>query len=81
MSANAEAVNKTHVRDDAARSAPTLLSRLDWRLIAYAGLFILLFYQVALPFLMIVWTSLKTVPGRARISLARLDIAELRARL
>ncbi len=64
MSANAEAVNKTHVRDDAARSAPSLLSRLDWRLIAYAGLFILLIYQVALPFLMIVWTSLKTVrPG------------------
>ncbi|MBX9761188.1 MAG: iron ABC transporter permease [Beijerinckiaceae bacterium] len=43
---------------------PSLLSRADWRLVAYVGLFALLIYQVALPFLMIIWTSLKTVrPG------------------
>ena len=65
--ANTQAVNETCMRDEIARTAPVsppLLSRIDWRLIAYIGLFFLLFYQVALPFLMIVWTSLKTVrPG------------------
>lgn len=47
-----------------AQKSPSLFSRADWRMIAYIGLFLLLIYQVALPFLMILWTSLKTVrPG------------------
>lgn len=66
MPVHGEAREDSARRDARARSAapPGLLSRLDWRLLAYIGLFVLLIYQVALPFLMIVWTSLKTMrPG------------------
>src|SRR5690242_2563988 len=40
------------------------LSGLDWRKTIFCLLFALLIWQVALPFLMVIWTSLKTVyPG------------------
>ena len=39
---------------------------IDWRIVVMAALFAVLAYQVVIPFLMILWTSLKTVrPGEA----------------
>jgi iron(III) transport system permease protein len=67
MSSHAEVTNKGGMSDDArpaTHQAASIFARADWRLIVYIGLFGLLLYQVALPFLMIIWTSLKTVrPG------------------
>lgn len=64
---SAKPLDTSQMRDSLTPSAPvtpSLISRADWRLVAYIGLFGLLIYQVALPFLMIVWTSFKTVrPG------------------
>jgi iron(III) transport system permease protein len=67
MSSHAGLTEKGSTRDDARpamHQATSVFARADWRLIVYIGLFGLLLYQVALPFLMIIWTSLKTVrPG------------------
>ena len=44
----------------------TARNRFDRRVIVMAGLFAILIYQVVVPFVMILWTSLKTVqPGDA----------------
>ena len=51
----------------------TWLADLDWRKVAYALLFALLIWQVIIPFIMVIWTSLKTVrpgdPGFLSLSL------------
>jgi iron(III) transport system permease protein len=47
-----------------ARSLGGALSRLDWKRIVFILIFLLLVWQVVIPFTMVIWTSLKTVrPG------------------
>ncbi|MDB5545180.1 MAG: hypothetical protein JWO64_2329 [Hyphomicrobiales bacterium] len=56
----AEAPGRAKIREAGAG----LSRKIDWRIFAFVALLLVLLYQVAVPFLMIVWTSLKTVrPG------------------
>ena len=56
----------TPARGEGLKAAADRRLRIDWRSITLALLALLLAYQVVIPFLMIIWTSLKTSrPGEA----------------